>query len=347
MIINNKKKNREYSLLKGKKILLCMPDHFSIYENFSQGMKEVGMDLKLILPPNFFHYRKKKEKIINFLRKTFLLDKKYKNKLRRQFDIDCYKEWVKDIPEKSLDYVLIIRPDLIPQEALQALLRLGKKTIGYQWDGLNIYSEVFACIPMFDTFYVFDPEDYQKYKETYSNLRLTHNFFFEGEEVTNKTYRNEGVFYRGSYSPSLIEDTTLVVNELAKYDVFIDVQLLHYKDKRPTINNRNIGLFDQQIDFGEYLEMVKNAKILLDFKAIGHNGLSLRFFESLKYEKKLITNNTSVVDYDFYNPNNIFILHKDSLEDLEKFIRSDYEKLPTEVVESYSFKAWLYDCLLG
>ena len=347
MIINNKKKNREYSLLKEKKILLCMPDHFSIYENFSQGMKEVGMDLKLILPPNFFHYRKKKEKIINFLRKTFLLDKKYKNKLRRQFDIDCYKEWVKDIPEKSLDYVLIIRPDLIPQEALQALLRLGKKTIGYQWDGLNIYSEVFACIPMFDTFYVFDPEDYQKYKETYSNLRLTHNFFFEGEEVTNKTYRNEGVFYRGSYSPSRIEDTTLVVNELAKYDVFIDVQLLHYKDKRPTINNRNIGLFEQQIDFGEYLEMVKNAKILLDFKAIGHNGLSLRFFESLKYEKKLITNNTSVVDYDFYNPNNIFILHKDSLEDLEKFIRSDYEKLPTEVVESYSFKAWLYDCLLG
>ena len=138
-----------------------------------------------------------------------------------------------------------------------------------------------------------------------------------------------------------------MVNELAKYDVFIDVQLLHYKDKRPTINNRNIGLFDQQIDFGEYLEMVKNAKILLDFKAIGHNGLSLRFFESLKYEKKLITNNASVVDYDFYNPNNIFILHKDSLEDLEKFIHSDYEKLPTEVVESYSFKAWLYDCLLG
>ena len=99
MIINNTKKNREYSLLKEKKILLCMPDHFSIYENFSQGMKEVGMDLKLILPPNFFHYRKKKEKIINFLRKTFLLDKKYKNKLKlnefpsMQQTKSLYYEW--------------------------------------------------------------------------------------------------------------------------------------------------------------------------------------------------------------------------------------------------------------
>ena len=324
-----------------------MPDHFSIYENFSQNIEELGMDLRLILPPNYFYYKRKKEKIINFFRKTFLKDKQYKKRLRKQFDINFYKERVKDILEKSFDYVLIIRPDLIPQEALQDLLKLGKKTIGYQWDGLNIYPEVFTCIPMFDVFYVFDPEDYQKYRETYSNLRLTHNFFFDGKEVTNKTYRNEGIFYRGSYWPSRMEDTVLIVNELSKYDIPMDVQLFLYKKKKFTIKNKYIKLLNQQIDFEEYLEKVKDAKILLDFKAIGHNGLSLRFFESLKYEKKLITNNASVVDYDFYNPNNIFILHKDSLEDLEKFIRSDYEKLPTEVVESYSFKAWLYDCLLG
>ena len=84
----------------------------------------------------------------------------------------------------------------------------------------------------------------------------------------------------------------------------------------------------------------------MDFK-LGHNGLSFRFFEALKYEKKIITDNFSVKEYDFYNPNNIFILHKDNLENLETFLHSDYQKLPPELVEKYSFSSWIYDCLCG
>ena len=99
------------------------------------------------------------------------------------------------------------------------------------------------------------------------------------------------------------------------------------------------------IDFSEYLKLVKNSKVLLDFKVKEHDGLSLRFFESLKYQKKIITNNKSVVEYDFYNPKNIFILHQDNVTDLKSFIFSDYDPLPIELVEKYSFSTWLYNCL--
>ena len=334
MNINNTKKNRDYSLLEGKSIVFHMPHYFNIYEIFPYNIELLGMRLIHIGHPSFY-YKEKKYKIINFFRKFFLRDKQYKNQLRKQFDIDYFRECVKDISPKSIDYVLIIRPDIVPEEKLNEMISLGKKTIAYQWDGLDRYPDVFNCIPKFDVFYVFDPADYQKYKSIYPNLKLTHNFFFEDEDTISTIEVKESVFYRGGYYADRMEDILLLERLLSSYNIPTDIQISFFKgEKIPKIENEKITFFQGQIDFNYYFKKVKK-------------GLSLRFFESLKYEKKLITNNTSVVDYDFYNPNNIFILHKDSLEDLEKFIHSDYEKLPTEIVESYSFKAWLYDCLLG
>ncbi|WP_448824014.1 hypothetical protein [Capnocytophaga gingivalis] len=347
MNINNTKKNRDYSLLEGKSIVFHMPHYFNIYEIFPYNIEILGLNLIHIAHPPF-QYKTRKDKIINFFRKTFLKDKQYKERLKKQFDIDYYKGCIKDISPKSIDYVLIIRPDIVPEEKLNEIISLGKKIIAYQWDGLERYPDVFKCIPKFDVFYVFDPADYQKYKDIYPNLKLTHNFFFEDEDTIDRIEVKESVFYRGGYYPDRMEDILFLERLLSSYNIPTDIKIFFFKgEKIPKIENEKITFFQGQIDFIDYLKMVKKAKVLLDFKVKEHNGLSLRFFESLKYEKKLITNNASVVDYDFYNPNNIFILHKDSLEDLEKFIRSDYEKLPTEVVESYSFKAWLYDCLLG
>ena len=59
-----------------------------------------------------------------------------------------------------------------------------------------------------------------------------------------------------------MEDTVLIVNELSKYDIPMDVQLFLYKKKKFTIKNKYIKLLNQQIDFEEYLEKVKDAKIL-------------------------------------------------------------------------------------
>lgn len=338
---------KDLSKLKGKSILLCMPNYFNIYELFAENIKALGMELILIVPP-VFYYKRWKDRVINFLRKVFLGDRQYKNKLIKQFNIEYFLNKTSNIESKSIDYMLFVQPDLVTDNQIGKLLRIGKKNIAYHWNGLEQYPdmEVFDNIGQFDTFYVFDPKDYQKYREIYPNIKLSHNFFFENiENTTTVDNIEKKALYVGSYFEDRIKNVIFVEKLLDKYNIPTDIELV-YKDKKPFLSNKNIKITSEKINFIDYLKKVQRSKILLDFK-LGHNGLSFRFFEALKYEKKIITDNFSVKEYDFYNPNNIFILHKDNLENLETFLHSDYQKLPPELVEKYSFSSWIYDCLCG
>lgn len=346
MNVNNSIENiKDLSVLKGKSILFFMPDHNNIYKVFSHNIEMLGMNLIFIPPSPRFFYKSKKDRVINFFRKTFLKDKEYKKQLILNFNIEFFLEKVKGIEEKSIDYIFIIRPDIIEEKVLDKLLSLGKKNIAYQWDGLNRYPEVFKTITKFDKFYVFDTEDYQKYHSIYPNLQLTHNFFFEDDDTSenNNKEENRDIFYVGSYIEDRMDDIIYIVENLEKLNVSMDIRLAYWK--KNNFDNKNIVSFKTLMDFSEYLKLVKSSKVLLDFKIKEHNGLSLRFFESLKYKKKIITNNTNVMNYDFYNPKNIFVLHKDNINNLKDFIFSDYAPLPAELVEKYSFKTWLYNCL--
>ena len=74
----------------------------------------------------------------------------------------------------------------------------------------------------------------------------------------------------------------------------------------------------ERIPYSEYLDIVKKSKCIIDVVVEGQSGLSLRPMEALFFEKKLITNNASVRDYDFYDKNNIFIYGVD--DDLNSFM---------------------------
>ncbi len=46
-------------------------------------------------------------------------------------------------------------------------------------------------------------------------------------------------------------------------------------------------------------DLIRRSEILIDIVRPGHAGLSFRFFDALFYRKKIITNNPSVMNYDF------------------------------------------------
>ncbi|WGU68164.1 hypothetical protein QIU19_12855 [Capnocytophaga canimorsus] len=73
-----------------------------------------------------------------------------------------------------------------------------------------------------------------------------------------------------------------------------------------------------------------------------HNGLSFRVFEAIKYKKKLITNNSHIKKYDFFNKNNILVIEKDSdYELIPSFLELPYLDLPQVVCEKYAFTNWI------
>lgn len=83
------------------------------------------------------------------------------------------------------------------------------------------------------------------------------------------------------------------------------------------------------------------SKAIVEINQSQQNGLTVRALEALFTEKKLITNNLDIINMDFYNKNNIFIIGQDSFNLLRKFIDSDYEKIPKSIIDNYSASKWL------
>ena len=83
---------------------------------------------------------------------------------------------------------------------------------------------------------------------------------------------------------------------------------------------------------------------MLDLHNPIHNGLSFRTFESIGYEKKLITNNNLVETQDFYRPSNIFVINK-NYERFKEFLAAPYEVLESTIREKYSFSNWITQLL--
>ena len=63
--------------------------------------------------------------------------------------------------------------------------------------------------------------------------------------------------------------------------------------------------------------------------------------EALFFKKKLITNNRDIVNLQFYNANNIFVLGIDKLENLKNFMDKPYENIEQKVIDYYDFNEWL------
>ena len=96
------------------------------------------------------------------------------------------------------------------------------------------------------------------------------------------------------------------------------------------------------IKYDEYIKNIQTSKCILDYNTNNKIApLTLRPLEALFLNKKLITNNLDIINYDFYNPRNIFILGKDDINDIKKFIDTPYQIVDEKIVNYYDFNSWL------
>ena len=123
----------------------------------------------------------------------------------------------------------------------------------------------------------------------------------------------------------------------------LKVKFIVKKEEKEKINViEDFNLIDKNISYEEVLKLNNLSKAIVEINQSQQNGLTVRALEALFTEKKLITNNLDIINMDFYNKNNIFIIGQDSLNLLRKFIDSDYEKIPKSIIDNYSAEKWMY-----
>ena len=100
-------------------------------------------------------------------------------------------------------------------------------------------------------------------------------------------------------------------------------------------------LYKSRISYRENLEKISGTNAILDIVSGGQHGLTLRPLEAMYFNKKLITNDENLKNFDFYHPSNIFILNN-NLEDLPIFLEVPYHENEVCLTERYDFDSWIY-----
>ena len=265
---------------------------------------------------------------------NFILKTVFKKNLK---NIHYGNEILKKLKENNevQDIILTIKGDFIDSKSILKFKNYTKKSIAYFNDGASRCPKIIRVIPYFDEVYSFEKEDCNKY-----NLKFTTNWIYPIQPKTNQSvdYKVFNISSKDKRFPIISRITTILKEKKINYKVIVF-------DKENKDQDPNIEYTTKHIPLSEVNNYIHNAQVLLDINRKGQNGLTFRVFESIGLEKKLITTNTDIKSYDFYNPNNILIIDEKNPNIPLDFFNNEYEKIPDEILKKYTLEGWINQVL--
>lgn len=176
----------------------------------------------------------------------------------------------------------------------------------------------------------FDEYDCEKYK-----LKSNTQYYFK-DVILPKTDDHKDVFFVGG-DKGRVDKLISLKKQLDAQGISNYFHITQTGKEDPNYKE----FYSNRISYDEVLNYIASCKVIVDYVSDNQTGLTLRPLEALFFKKKLITNDKSIENRDFYNKNNIFILGKDELGTLPYFVNSPYINLDTKTIEKYDFDNWL------
>ncbi|MGL4865413.1 MAG: hypothetical protein ACRC3I_04195 [Cetobacterium sp.] len=181
----------------------------------------------------------------------------------------------------------------------------------------------------------FDLNDCKKY-----NLKINTQFYFETYlDSPSLKFQKEKIYFIGSDKGRIIKIKKFL-EEIKKIGKNIDLKIQVLKDnKTKNCVALDVEVLALPIPYSKIIQDIEESTILLEICQDNQTGLTLRALEALMFNKKLITNNKNIINYDFYKKENIFIIGEK--RELNHFLEAEYSAISYEIKENYLFKTWL------
>lgn len=291
---------------------------------------------------NIFSLQIKLPKFLNSLNKKLLkfkinntwLVKLYSNYFINKYGLNEYDLLICKEPN-FINYIQILdqlpcKKILICRHILKEGEEQGLKIIRQQPEN-SLYKIIMKC--RFNQIYSFDHLDCQKYKFEYMPLFFSFGFN-EIDQINfatqNKTVKKCFFLGRDKNRIKIIEDLSRILEGLgciADFYVTKDNSSKSFESK---------FYIDHPVNYKWSLDKTIQADIIIDINQEGQTGLTLRALEAIFFNKKLISNNSKIKEYDFYSSSQFFIFGEDKISDLSFFLNQHPPKIPKNIYYSYS-----------
>ncbi len=321
--------------LQSRKILFFSQYFFGYEEKIAKKMKELGADVFLY-----------DEMSVNTPFERALLKispNLFKNKTEKYYDKILEKE-----RNNQFDYVVFIDCEMPTPNVLKKYKSCFKEArfCLHMWDSIDNLKGVEGKFKFFDHITSFDRKDAAVHKLGFRPLFFCDEYRATGEKRDYK--------YELSFIGTIHSDRYSIIQELKKSTksiylyLYLQSKFIYYfykLTKKTFRNTRRTDFMYDKIDSTTIAEVVNESSAILDIQHPRQTGLTMRTLEMLGMKKKIVTTNTDIKNYDFYNPNNICVIDRKKPVVPNEFYNREYENLNDDIYEYYSLGHWIVDIL--
>lgn len=327
--------------LEGKRILFFAPAFFGYENKIAEKMEQLGAVVDLYDERSV---KKAYEKaLLKISPKIFAL------KTRKY-----YEKIIEENKGKQYDYVLVIKCEMLPIDFLRKLKKLNPDAqfCLYLYDSIKNIKGILHKTKEFDRVLSFDLDDVKQYRHIIFRP-LFYLDCYQQQTESNATYKYDICFIGTIHSDryAIIEQIKNMAHQRGLnyyFHCYLQGKFIYHYYKITKKEFRDTAKDDfsfQKISSSKIVDFIKNTRTVLDIQHPKQTGLTMRTIEMLGMNKKLITTNVNIKEYDFYDPNNILVIDRKNIIIPESFLVTPYKKIKEDVYKRYSLESWICDVL--
>lgn len=258
---------------------------------------------------------------------------------------DCI---IKDISGKKFDYIFVINSAVFPSNFIKKLssMFVNATKILYVWDSIEVYPRITETFDCFDRIYTFDSSDLKvDNRLNFLPLFYVDDLYDGKEDNINYDFSFIGFGHSERYDfINSIKEFADLNNYKYFFRLFLPSRLHFYRGKyiRKNLANAHIDdFYYKQTSQLEVKKITNQSRIVVDLELDNQSGLTMRTIETHGMRKKLITTNENIINYDFYDENNILIVDRKNPVISCAFVESKYKVLSEDIYDKYSLSCWI------
>lgn len=257
--------------------------------------------------------------------------------------------WLNTFSPLNCDIVFVVKGEGLSPFFLKELKsRYPKaKFVLHLWDSISNCKYIEDKFEYFDYYSSFDFRDCKKYSFFYYRPL----FFINKYLNKNCTNCNKEIFFIATLNgdrPKVLKKIIDVNKKHAAINYWLFVRSRFELSIRKIID-KSLRKLDKSRLLLKPMppDMIKKhldeCSCVLDIQHPKQTGLTIRTFEVIASNKKLITTNNAIKEHEFYDPKRIFVVSRANPIIPLSFLKSKNYPVPESFIGKYSLNAWLLD----
>tara|TARA_R110001606_G_C15404041_1_gene653822 strand:+ start:5822 stop:6796 length:975 start_codon:yes stop_codon:yes gene_type:complete len=262
-----------------------------------------------------------------------------------------YSDIIESTRSKAYDHILIVRGESISLHMLQLLRQTQPKAriSLYLWDSMHYNPNVRKLLDEFDQVFSFDRSDVE------NNPKIQFLPLFYGREFERSARWQGTPIYDACFIGTIHTDRYKVLEKVldglnaSGRNVFV---FCYYPSKllyriRSLLDPGFRRFAKKYISFNgmklsDVVDRIAESRAVIDINRPDQLGLTMRTIEAVGAQRRLITTNADVVNYDLYNPKDVLLMCRENPVIDDDFLKQAGLPFDQALREKYSVSAWIY-----